>query len=157
MKRNDAGVACTRSVRPGDALVGGLLCNDCVPLFCRSSDLRFPTQMGVIELSHFFNPTHKLWKLLELRPLIVRNVDWHIDVNRFFDIRGRTRIFIRSGHTLSERAFPRTFARLNRRSEVLFLLLHFLAYAVELAAEMLLSLGQHFTFFLFYMMLHALH
>src|SRR5687767_2693940 len=113
--------------------------------------------MGIIELSDFFNSTHKLWKLLELRPLVVRNVDRHIDVNRFLDIRGLARIFIRSRHTLSECSFPRTFVRPSRRRKLLFLFLHFLPYAVELAAKVLLSLGQHFVFFLFYMMLYALH
>src|SRR5689334_11043689 len=71
MKGNNAPVPRTFSARPGNTLVGNLLCDLGIPFFFFAPDFGFPMQMLVINLFYLLHTFHKTWELFKLSPLVV--------------------------------------------------------------------------------------
>src|SRR5438105_2873165 len=84
---------------PGNDSVGLLLVDERVPLLRLAADLRPPVQTLVVELTYLFDPFHEVRERFELRPLVVRGVNRHVDVDRLLDFFHRHNVL----HTLARR------------------------------------------------------
>src|SRR4051794_9738865 len=85
VERHDAGVRRAGRALPRDALVRALLGDDRVPLLLLAADLGDPVQARVVELVDALDALHEPRELLELRPLVVRRVQRHLDLDALFD------------------------------------------------------------------------
>src|SRR5262249_40125574 len=75
MNRDYARIVRTAGALPRNAVIRNLLGNARVPRLLLPTDLRPEVQSSVVELGDFPDTLHELWKLFELRPLIVRRSD----------------------------------------------------------------------------------
>src|SRR5215208_8335430 len=87
VERHDACVVLAVDVAPGDALLRLLLDDLRIPLVSLAAEFGDRVQPALVELRDRLNALHELREFLELRPLVVRRVDRHIDFDRLFDCR----------------------------------------------------------------------
>src|SRR5919106_2148069 len=79
---------------PGHALVRPLLGDLGAPGVLLAADFHRPLEVGVVELADALDPLHEAGELLELRPLVVRRRERHVDFDRFLDARHGTPFFV---------------------------------------------------------------
>ena len=82
VERDDSGVRPAVRRLPGHALVRVLLGDLGVPLPPRAADLSDPVKVRVVQLADVLDALHERRELLELRPLVVRDGDRDVNVDR---------------------------------------------------------------------------
>src|SRR4051794_10417617 len=91
LEANDTVVALAAGCLPRDPLVGDLLGDRGVPVAHLARDLALPVQAAVVELLDLLDAAHEGRELLELRPLVIRRADRHVDDGALADRAGDRR------------------------------------------------------------------
>ena len=89
MERDRAGRVCSGDAVPGDTLVWYLLDDFRVPFLLLTPYFGAPVEVFIANLPDLFDPLHEIRKFFKMCPLLVRDIDGHIDLDLPVTVEGK--------------------------------------------------------------------